>query len=396
MPRDEYRPIPSDRLDAFLDVVTYAFRPEAGPEPDYEGIDVESQPGDPYGMFVGDELRSVCRHYWFTTTVRGEEHDVAGLSAVATPPEYRRRGYVANMLRASLDHYRDRGVTLSVLWPFKTPFYRRFGWGVSDTFHRVECAPDAFESLGPVNGRFERVEADDWRDLEVIDTAFADRYERMVDLDEGWYRHRVFDWWGDTPYVYVFYQGESPRGYLTYRIEKDDERELHVGHLRFSDHEAFRALVQYCRVHEDHVESVRFACPDDVPLLDMLDEPHDAEVCQISGSMYRIVDVERLLDGCASELDEAEPVVVDVSDRFAPWNDDTFCIEVADGRLRCRPTDDAPDVSCDIATLTRLFVGHRTVETLVALDQLDIDDEAVTESLSMMFPPRRGTLLEWF
>ncbi|MFW6152924.1 MAG: GNAT family N-acetyltransferase [Halobacteriota archaeon] len=396
MSRAEYRPIPPEATDDFLDVTTYAFRPEAGPDPDYEDVDIAAHPGDAYGMYVGDELRSVCRHYWLTTTLRDTERTVAGLSAVATPPEYRRRGYVAEMLRASLEHYRERGVELSALWPFKTPFYRRFGWGVCDTFARVTCSPDDLRGVGPVEGRFERVDEDDWTDLRAVDVAFADRYERMIGLDERWYRHRVFDWWGETPYVYVYYRGDAPRGYLTYRIEHDEERAMQIHHLRFADHEAFRALIQYCHVHEDHLDSVRFPCPDDVPVLDVLDDPHEVEVRRVSGSMYRVVDVRRLLDGHPSPIEARGPVVVEVTDPLAPWNDGRIAIGASAGELSCRPTDAASDVRCDIATLTRLITGHRGAEDLVTLGELSVDDDAALESLDAMFPPRCGTLLEWF
>ncbi|MFC7136624.1 GNAT family N-acetyltransferase [Halobaculum litoreum] len=50
--------------------------------------------GDP----VADDLAVVCGYYDFSARIRGAFRDVAGVSAVASPPEYRRRGLVRDLL----------------------------------------------------------------------------------------------------------------------------------------------------------------------------------------------------------------------------------------------------------------------------------------------------------
>ena len=49
---------------------------------------------------------------------------MGGIADVATHAAYRRRGYVGELVRATLDGMRKRGVHLSMLYPF----YRRYGW----------------------------------------------------------------------------------------------------------------------------------------------------------------------------------------------------------------------------------------------------------------------------
>ena len=70
----------------------YAFSPEDGPyDPEADDDDREHL-AEYRGLFDGDEPVAVCGHHDFALRVRGRDRDVAGLSAVASPPEHRRRG----------------------------------------------------------------------------------------------------------------------------------------------------------------------------------------------------------------------------------------------------------------------------------------------------------------
>lgn len=60
--------------------------------------------------------------------VRGALLSMAGISAVATHPLARRRGYVRAVMTRLLGEMRDEGHAVSVLYPFRASFYARFGY----------------------------------------------------------------------------------------------------------------------------------------------------------------------------------------------------------------------------------------------------------------------------
>ncbi len=60
--------------------------------------------------------------------VDGRPVPMGGIGAVVTDPAYRRRGYAGKLMRDVLREMRERGVHLSVLWPFAHAFYRTYGW----------------------------------------------------------------------------------------------------------------------------------------------------------------------------------------------------------------------------------------------------------------------------
>jgi predicted acetyltransferase len=120
---EEIRPLANDaEVDRFVNMVGQAFRGSPEQARRRRGL---VQSDELRGLFVDGELRAALRlidmPLWFGAAPVG----TGGLSAVATPPEYRRQGYIGRLLRATLAEIRDRGWPLSALYPFSFPFYKR-------------------------------------------------------------------------------------------------------------------------------------------------------------------------------------------------------------------------------------------------------------------------------
>lgn len=392
----EYRPIPNDRSEEFRRLVSYAFSPASGPELDEE--DERPYPGERYGLFEDDALLCVCRHYDLTARVRGEDRRVAGLSAVASPTEHRRRGYVAELLRESLADYRDRGIDLSMLWPFEHAFYRRYGWGTVNDYARYEAAPETLApAAGPDRGRFRWVEADDWESLDAIHHAHGDRADLSLRRSETWWRRRVFERWDDDPYVYRWDDGSEdgdPRAYLAYTVDDDGETTLRVTDVAYADHAALRQLLRFLSVHGSQIDRITLRAPPDLPLFEMVDAPEEIECTLHAGSMFRLVDIARALKRIETPDGFDETPTISVSDPLVPWNDGTFSIP-GDGTAR-EPTEGRPMVETSVETLSQLYAGYRSVETLERVGDLRIHDGTVRPALETLFPSRRVYLGEHF
>ncbi|MFC6796087.1 GNAT family N-acetyltransferase [Halobaculum halobium] len=151
----DYRAIPDEHETAFDDVLVYAFSPERGPDYEPEGPDrpASFQPRGLYEDDGGDRddpatetLAAVCGYYDFSARIRGGIRDVAGVSAVASPPEMRRRGLVRDLLGHVHRELRDADVAFAALWPFEYSFYRRLGYERIGEYARIEVAPEALRA----------------------------------------------------------------------------------------------------------------------------------------------------------------------------------------------------------------------------------------------------------
>ncbi|SEQ27713.1 GNAT family N-acetyltransferase [Natrinema salaciae] len=397
----DYRPIPDER-DVFHEYRSYAFIPEEG-VPAYDPDEHEtprSTLGSRRGVYEADaaddaDPRSVCRHYWLGSRVRDDVHRTAGLASVATPPEYRRRGYVRQLLARSLAEYRDHDVRFSVLWPFRYRFYRQYGWDTCNRIATHECEPSvlsfATDAVDRNAGSFRRLEADEYESLAPAYETHVDRYSLALERDEDWWRHRVFAGHERDPFVYAYERDGRVRGYLVYTIDGEmGDRTLAVTELVAVDREARLALLSFCHDHESQVERVRLRAPVDDPLRDLARDPDEIDTAVDDGPMVRLVDVAETLSSL-SYPDRDGDVEIAVEDPLVDWNEGTFALEVSGGNGACEHLHDATgsstaDVRLDIAALSQLAVGARSATALERTGRLEAADSDAVATLADLFP----------
>jgi predicted acetyltransferase len=400
-PAPEFRRLGPDHLDEYRRVVKYAFEPEAGPATEDSAEDLAEKLGERFGVFVDETLCSVCKHYDFETRLRGAWVPLAGLAAVATPPEHRRQGYVGHLVAASLDRWRGT-YPLSALWPFDRSFYRQFGWATANTGVEYTWPPASLVGdRTDVGGRFRRATPDDWAALQTVHEAHAEDRTLALRRDEAWWREKVLlD--DDRPHAAVWERDGEARAYVVYEFEPVDDgmrdRRIDVRDMAFADHEARLAVLGYLADHDSQATEVVHSAEDET-LLDIVPDPVEVEASVAAGPMVRIIDVADALSTTPYPKGASADLTVAVADRTADWNDDVFRLRVADGDGDCARVDApraAADVRVDIGTLSRLVVGYRDVRTLRRLGELDVEDETVAGTLEAVFPEETVYLRQFF
>lgn len=393
----DYRPVPESDLDAFRRVLDYAFRAEAGSDPDHD--DEPTPLADRRGLYDGDTLVTTAGHHDLTVSIRGEWRAATGLSVVATLPEHRRQGRVRRLLRESLAETRESGTPFSLLWPFEHPFYRRFGWGRVCDIGRYELEPGDLAAVadhGLAGGAYRRLEADDYAELQAVDERFADRFDLTMRRTEAWYRHRFFEGRENEPFVYGWERDGELRGYLRYDIEHDDDRVLQVTDFGAPDDAAAINLYRFLHRHEGQADEVRIHAPVDDRLFDLLEDPRAVDLTLLPGPMGRLVDVPTAIEALPAPADVEASLTLAVEDGLGDWNDGTFGVEAADGAFAVQADAEAgPTATLPIETLSRLAFGSMTAERAALAGGLEADDDVVSQ-LGGLFPPRERYLREFF
>ena len=85
---------------------------------------------------------------------------MGGVAGVATYPEYRRSGYVKELLQHSLQTMKKDGYSVSMLHPFAVSFYRKYGWELCA--NRIVCQMTKSDLIikKQVNGTVKRFSKD--------------------------------------------------------------------------------------------------------------------------------------------------------------------------------------------------------------------------------------------
>ena len=85
---------------------------------------------DVLGCFDGDELVSQIAVYPLKMNIYGAVYPVGFVTSVCTYPEYSGRGIMKRIMHKSLEHMRQRGQSVALLFPYSIPLYRKMGWEI--------------------------------------------------------------------------------------------------------------------------------------------------------------------------------------------------------------------------------------------------------------------------
>jgi len=304
----------------------------------------------------------------FELTVPGGRVPAAGVTAVGVLPTHRRRGVLRAMMRAQLDACRERGEPVAYLWATEDTIYGHFGYGIASFTGEIELLRERSAYWAPFEpcGQARIVPVGEAEGL------VAPVYERVAVETPGmfartsaWWRDRALadpDWrrrgTGELQCAVLELDG-GPAAYALYRVNAAFERGVQTGSVDVVEAmgdspRTTRAIWRYL-LDVDWMARVKASLlPVDHPLLLLLAEPRRLRFNLRDGLWVRLVDVGAALSSRSYAAQES--VVVEVVDRFCPWNEGRW--RVSDGGTA--RTNDGPELRCDVTALGSVYLGGFT------------------------------------
>lgn len=320
---------------------------------------------------AADEIVGTTRSLAFEMALPGGVRRVAGVTGVGVWPTHRRRGVLSTLMRRQLADLHAAGESYAALWASEGGIYGRFGYGPAAT--EIEAGIDTAQATLRADAprdpsltvRLARP-ADVRPDLEAV---FAEAAETEL----GRFR-RDASWWGrvlrDLPDrrggkgplgAAVVRGADGPVGYALYRTMRKWDTdgsgsELFVQEIVATTATAHVALYEHL-FSRDLVARVAFDfLPQDPPLLRLLTDLQRLKRTPSDSLWLRLVDVPAAL----TERTYATPftAVLEVTDRYAPWNEGRWYVEAGTDGARVEVTDQACDLTLDVSHLGAAYLGQ--------------------------------------
>ncbi|HEU4323920.1 MAG TPA: GNAT family N-acetyltransferase [Roseiflexaceae bacterium] len=381
-----YRAIPEADLEQYIraDIKSFTQTPQ-------EARDWLAQPRERElrALYRGDQIVTQMTIFPLKVSTGAAELPFSGLAGAATPPEERRQGHVARLLREVCDELLAQGTPLCMLYPFKTSFYGQYGWATFAERKLYSGAPHLFSPFrNQRQGRWEQVghEAIPMLD-QMYRKALRGRFGPFV-RSEGWWRTDVFN--GNPAverfaYVWRDEQG-SPRAYLLYRLgESGDANTMICRETVALDPTARAQIFAFLAQHEGQVEAVSFRAPADAPINLLMPNPLKCEV--ELGCMLRLLDVATVLSSYGYPPDARGRLTIAVADTWLAHNQGVFELEVGEGVAQCRRLPDGAkaDLSCDVGVLAQIIARYVRPHTAAAFGLLAADSHSALTVAEMFF-----------
>ncbi len=331
---------------------------------------------DILGCWDGDGLVSQIAVYSLRMNVHSSIYDIGYITSVSTYPEYSGRGIMKCLLRLCLTHIRDSGASLSLLYPFSIPLYRKFGWEIVSNKISYKVKDSQIltsRRKGRARGYVQRVP---WDDPEFMDlhARFALKTHGCIIRDRvAWEEY----WrWDEEDTIVAVYHDEdgTSTGYMVYMI-KDEI--MHVKEMVYLNMDAKDGLWDYIGAHYSMIDEVQGYTYRNELMAFTLEDGNVTENIR-PYMMARIVDVPMFFERYRVDDAEADMVFAfEVEDQFLEWNNDTFTVLFHEGMATM--TDSEPDyhVKLSISTLSTLLLGYMTATQLYRLERITGTPEAI-------------------
>lgn len=300
----------------------------------------------------GNTLMSNLECIPFSTYFGNTVLKCLGIGGVATRPEYRRGGFVRALFNESFKMSVEHGWDFSLLSPFSTVYYRKFGY---ETVIWHISAKGETSALSHIDRCFdvELVTPDNVSKLIELYNGIAKSTDLLVVRKESKdFFHKPFT---DCEYTYMYKKNGKPRGFVSYTIDRPTSL-ISVNEIYFYDREALLGLLGFLRVYESNFKYISFSkLPITTPVIDVIGEPRAFTLTLFPGNAGRILNMERILSANVYPKEYGRFSFLSLDD--IPACSGVFNVEYEKGKCLITRSDGGDyDFSVSVCAASRLFL----------------------------------------
>jgi predicted acetyltransferase len=381
-----YRSIAESDYERYIAIVEQAY----GNEPAIIRRWLEfDRPSELRGVYADGRLVTQMELYPLTLLAGRTTLPVAGIGSVATPPEERRRGYVAYLLQEACAEMRERGMHLALLGAFKDSFYGRYGWATISERRNYRGSPEQFAHFRGKSGQVVSVGADAVAELDAIYRGALRGRIGPFARTEFWWRNFVLGdaYWQSRNQAFVWRdESGQARSYVIYRMKQEgQQRVLRCREIVALDPQARQQILGFLSNFDSQVEQISFNAPTDAPVNLLF--PNPLECTAEPWFLARVIDVAALLSAYPYPKECRGRLTLAITDSWLAHNQGVFAIEVADGAGSCTKLadDHAAELHCDIRVLGQLISRHVRPRIAAAFGLINAPDRTALAFADELF-----------
>ncbi|MDT0270841.1 GNAT family N-acetyltransferase [Streptomyces sp. DSM 44915] len=352
------------------------------------------------GFFDGDRCVATFNSFpQRVTTVGGGQVSANAVSAVTVTATHRRRGLLTRMMLPDLRAAKERGEPVATLIAAEYRIYGRFGFGPATGFvnWRVRKARSGWDgswSTAGLAGELSMVEdAEVRRLLPELHANCRAGTPGMVDRND-FHWDRITRQITTSPAppatlnaVYRDADG-TPRGVVCFTVAKDWDTGLPDGtatvRLMYAADDAAERALWRLLLSLDWVTTVDSGpARPDAPLPLLLPDPRAASVVETGDQLWlRPLDVPALLT--ARSYPAAGELVLEVRDPLGLAGG-RFLLSAGPDGASCAATTRSADLTLDVGTLGRFYLGEDSVAALVAAELVAEHTNGAADRADLLF-----------
>ncbi|RUS46954.1 enhanced intracellular survival protein Eis [Cohnella sp. AR92] len=329
---------------------------------------------DVIGWFDGDKLISQVAVYPMKVRIFNKTYSMGGLTGVGTYPEYANQGLMHKLLVQALEKMKSKGQSISYLYPYSIPYYRRKGWEIISDKITYEISDYQLPKNKQVSGDIERVPVESEQVRKAYERFATQTHGALLRDSLAWNEYWLWD--PDDMMAAIYYNSDDqPDGYVLYRIA---DEVFHIKDMIFVNEEARSGLWNFISAHFSMISKVVGNTFTDEPLAFLLE---DADIKETISPYYmaRIVDLEQFISEYPFKPDTMDREwTFTLDDPMLAWNQGVWRLSItAEGRGNVARVSERSADKIDIQTMTTMLLGYKRPDYLHKIGRIACAPETV-------------------
>ncbi len=210
-----------------------------------------------YGYYDEQTLNGCMRLHDYQMNMLGSEISVGGIGLVGVDLLHKKEKIAKEMVTYFLNHYRQKGALIALLYPFRPDFYKKMGFGYGPKMDRYQIKPSSFPSTSGKNNLCYLTE----RDKSELHSC----YERFEKNQHGMIKKTPFEldrlFMDRQARIIGFKKNENLEGYMVFRFEKAHENNMVMNNLIIDEwiylnKEALGEFLTFLHTQDDQVHRI--------------------------------------------------------------------------------------------------------------------------------------------
>lgn len=349
-----------------------------------------------YGYFRDNKLLGGMIYYDFQMNIFSNTVTVGGVGDVCVSLLNKKEHIAKEMLKHFHEHYREKNVPLTLLYPFRPDFYAKMGYGFGKKMNQYSFKAKFLPITTKKNLRY----------LNSEDTsAIAECFNRAASKVHGMIlrpEYKFKDMFNSLKVVGYEEEGRI-LGFIAFRFKQLDQGNMVRNNILlrefvYENRSALRALVAFLRTQHDQVHRIVYNTPDD-HFHHLLFDPrskgnkkffHISQESNIQGvgMMYRVIDSSRMFEVLKDHNfgNQTLELKITLIDTFIHENDGSIVVSFEKGTAEVTSADKFDvEIKLQIADFSSLIMGVISFRKLYEYDLVEISNSAYLKQVNSLF-----------
>lgn len=352
-----------------------------------------------FGYFRDGKLLGGMRFHHFDMNYSGVKIKAGGLGLVAVGLPYKKEKVAKEMVLYFLRYFREKGVAITMLYPFRPDFYKQMGFGFGTKMNQYRIKPKAFPK-GNTKRHVRLFDVSDRQQLLDCHNRFALAHHGMIEKTQA----ELDNVLSVSENKLVVYKAEGKiRGYMLFTFRKAAEsnlliNDIFVKEFIYENRDALEELLTFLHSQEDQINRVVFNTPDE-SFHHLFSDPldgrdnlftsvyHETNI-QGVGLMYRMVDTKALFCSLKDHNFNGQSCKLRISlrDDFLEDNNGTTVIHFIGGKAHTdNDSSYEAEMQIGISALSSFIMGTVSLKALLDFGLAGLSDESFAPIISDLF-----------